>query len=185
MKGTYRDGEQALRAQLEDLAWQRDVLFDKRVEAERELAHIEQELAALRARLTDRPRSERGWLWVLAVPFAAIALLGAALELMGTGHRRPRAESAKVGAETVKQAAELLVNTEDIVGCPTIEQLVAHKKLDAKKIDDPWGRPYHITCNDDDIRVTSAGKDGRFFTPDDIRDDFKPSDIKRVAELYD
>jgi len=58
------------------------------------------------------------------------------------------------------------------------------KKLDAKKTDDPFGQPYRVVCEDNgETRVYSNGRDGKEGTPDDIRDDFKPSDVKRVAEL--
>jgi hypothetical protein len=182
----YRDGEEALRAQLEDLVWQRDVLCDKRAETDRELLRVDREIAALHARLATRARAGRGWLWALAVPFGVIGLVWVGFQLLTTSYpRRPSVERAKVGAEAVRQAAELFINTEDVDSCPSVEQLVAGKKIDPKKTDDPWGRPYHVACMADELRVTSAGKDGRFYTPDDIRDDFKPSDVKRVAELND
>jgi hypothetical protein len=184
VRAAYRDGEEALRAQLDDLSWQRDVLRDKRAEADRELLRVEHEIAALEARLTARPLAERGWLWALAVPFGVVGLAWVSFQLLTTRyHRRPRAERAKIEAESVRQAAELFVNTEDVESCPSVEQLVAAKKIDAQRTDDPWGRPYHVACMVDEIRVSSAGKDGRFNTPDDIRDDFRPSDMKRVAEL--
>jgi hypothetical protein len=186
VRAAYRDGEEALRAQLDDLSWQRDVLRDKRAEADRELLRVEQEIAALQARLTARPLAERGWLWALAVPFGVVALAWVSFQLLTTRNpRRPRTDRATVGAAAVRQAAELFINTEDVEGCPSVEQLVAAKKINAQKADDPWGRPYHVACVDDEIRVMSAGKDGRFHTPDDVRDDFKPSDIKRVHELND
>jgi hypothetical protein len=175
-----------LHAQLDDLAWQRDVLSDKRSDADRELARVDQEIALLQARLTAHTPAGRGWLWALAVPFGVITVLWAGLQVLSSGnHRRSRTERAKLEAEAVLQAAELLINTNDVDGCPSVEQLVERKKIDVRKTDDPWGRPYHIACAVDEIRVVSAGKDGRFNTADDVRDNFKPSDIKRVAELND
>jgi general secretion pathway protein G len=66
-----------------------------------------------------------------------------------------------------------------------VKDLVDGKKLDAKRTDDPWGHPYRIVCDDEggELRVYSNGKDGKENTPDDIRDDFKEADVKRVANL--
>ena len=67
----------------------------------------------------------------------------------------------------------------------TVKDLVESKKLDGKKTDDPWGHQYRIVCDseDGDLRVYSNGKDGKENTPDDVRDDSKPADIKRIANL--
>jgi general secretion pathway protein G len=92
--------------------------------------------------------------------------------------------SAKVSCEAVKQAAELYLNLEGSSDqCPTMQDLVTSKKLDAKKTDDPWGTPFKIDCSEGDVRAISAGKDRKFGTPDDVRDDFKDADIKRVKAL--
>ena len=45
------------------------------------------------------------------------------------------------------------------------------------------GKPYRIVCEEGDIRVISSGSDKQEGTADDIRDNFKPSDVKRVAAL--
>jgi general secretion pathway protein G len=60
---------------------------------------------------------------------------------------------------------------------------VTSKKLDGKRTDDPWGLPYKIVCGEGEIRVISFGRDRKEGTPDDVRDDFKPADVKRVKEL--
>jgi len=95
-----------------------------------------------------------------------------------------KVKTAVTGCSTVKQAAELYQNLEGAADqCPTIQDLVTSKKLDAHKTDDPWNLPYKIMCTEGDIRVISFGKDRKEGTPDDIRDDFKDADIKRVAKL--
>jgi general secretion pathway protein G len=181
----YRDGEEGLRARLDDLSWQRELLFDKRLETDRELACIQREINALERSFCARAPVEGGYWWLLAVPVGVLGLVWATGALYFCSFRHPRAEVAKVGAEAVRQAAELFINTEDVDECPSIDQLVAAKKIDARKTDDPWGQRYYVACVDDQIRVRSAGKDGRFYTPDDIRDDFKPSEMKLAAELND
>jgi general secretion pathway protein G len=178
MSDAYRDGEEALRAHLNDLVWQRGVL-------EEELASVQRDVAAVETRLgrSEAPRG-RACFWILSIPVAIIGL-----SVFGLARCYscvyPRFRSAKIGAEVIRQAADVYRSTEDAAGCPILERLVATKKLDAKKVDDPWGRPYLVECTVDEVRVTSAGKDGRFFTPDDIRDSFGASEMKRIAELND
>lgn len=182
MSEAYRDGGEALRARLDDLAWQRDVLIDKRLDDQRELARLQREIAAVEKSLCLVARIERRrWRWLVAVPVGAVGLFLVGAFVHSPSFTRPKIDTALVGAGAVRQAAELYVNVEDATSCPTVEDLIAAKKLDAKKVDDPWGRPYHIACTGDEVRAVSAGKDGRFFTADDVRDDFKPSDMMRLS----
>lgn len=88
------------------------------------------------------------------------------------------------GCQTVRQAAELYQNLDgssDI--CPTVQDLITSRKIDKNHSDDPWNKPYRIDCSEGVIHVYSNGRDGRPATPDDLRDDFKPMDIKRVSSL--
>jgi len=96
-----------------------------------------------------------------------------------------RIKSAKVSCEAVKQAAELYVNLEGSADqCPKLSDIVASGKLDKTKTDDPWNTPFAIDCSDPSgLHAISAGKDRKFGTPDDIRDDFKDADINRVKKL--
>src|SRR5947207_1121290 len=44
--------------------------------------------------------------------------------------------------------------------CPTVAQLRTDKEIDtAAKIDDPWGSQFKISCADDEITVSSPGRD--------------------------
>jgi general secretion pathway protein G len=53
--------------------------------------------------------------------------------------------------------------------CPTVAQLRADKEIDtASKIDDPWGSQFKIACADDEITVTSPGRDKKEGTADDL-----------------
>lgn len=97
-------------------------------------------------------------------------------------YKESRIKAAVVGAGQVKTAAELEKNMGD-ADCPSIQDLVKSKKLDAKRVDDPWGTTYKVDCGDGEIHVTSAGNDKKFGTPDDIRDDFKKADVDRVKNL--
>jgi len=180
----YREQEEILRARVDDLAWQRDALRDHQLNAQRELGMVERELAETEARLriSGEPAPRRMWL-LAAVPAGAVALWMAVFALQSPNFTGKKINSAQVGAKAIRQAAELYLNMDGSSSCPKLEALVAAKKLDAKKSGDPWGRRYRIACIGDEIRVTSAGKDGIYPSPDDIADNFKPSDIRRVAEL--
>ena len=53
--------------------------------------------------------------------------------------------------------------------CPTVTQLRSDKEIDtASKIDDPWGSQFKITCAEDEITVTSPGRDKKEGTADDL-----------------
>ena len=53
--------------------------------------------------------------------------------------------------------------------CPTVAQLVSDKEIDtASKTDDPWGSPFKIACGEDEVTVTSLGKDKKEGSNDDL-----------------
>jgi general secretion pathway protein G len=53
--------------------------------------------------------------------------------------------------------------------CPSVSQLKQDKEIDsASKIDDAWGSPYKIQCTEDEIIVTSPGRDKKEGTQDDL-----------------
>jgi general secretion pathway protein G len=53
--------------------------------------------------------------------------------------------------------------------CATVEQLKAEKDLDsAFNLKDPWGNPFKVSCDADEITCTSAGPDKKEGTEDDI-----------------
>lgn len=133
-----------------------------------------------------RSRFQRGVTLVevlIVVTIIAVISGGAAL-LVWPSLKKARVESAKVGADTVKRAAEMHIELDGSEGCPNVTELVSAKKLEAGKTDDPWATPYRIDCSGEDgLHVYSNGRDKQPGTPDDVRDDTKPTDIKRIAEL--
>jgi general secretion pathway protein G len=134
-----------------------------------------------------RRRLSRGVTLVEVLIVVAIMALiaGGAAILVFPSFKKAKIEAAKLGADTVRQMAQLYLNLDATdATCPTVKDLVTAKKLEASKTDDPWGVPYVIDCQEGgEIRVLSNGADRQPGTPDDVRDDFKPSDIKRVADL--
>ena len=78
-----------------------------------------------------------------------------------------RGKAALSGARVIRGAAQNWQMSND--GCPTISQLIQDKQLDkAQDTNDPWGGDYTIVCTDDDIVVSSDGKDKKKGTTDDV-----------------
>lgn len=121
---------------------------------------------------------------VLIVVSIMAVISGAAALFAVPMFNEAKIKTAVTGCATVKQAADLFREL-DAAGdqCPTIQDLVSNKRIEASKTEDPWGVPYKINCAEGEIHVTSSGKDRKDGTPDDLRDDFKPADIQRVKKL--
>lgn len=141
---------------------------------------------AMRIRKMRRALSRGVTLVEVLIVVAIMAVIaGGATFLVFPEYKKARIKSAVVGATTIKTAADVyneLENTSD--ACPTIQDLVNARKIDGKKVDDPWGKPYKIKCEEGgEIHVISPGNDRKEGTPDDIRDDLKPSDVEKIAKL--
>src|SRR5689334_19518790 len=101
---------------------------------------------------------------VLIVVSIMAVISGAAALFAVPMFKEAKIKTAATGCQTVKQAAELYMSM-DAAGdtCPTIQDLVSNKRLEASKTDDPWGTPYKINCAEGEIHVSSSGnnrKDG-------------------------
>lgn len=119
---------------------------------------------------------------LIVVTIIAIISGGAAL-LVYPSLKKAKVESAKVGADTIKRAAEMHIELDGSDGCPTVAELVSAKKIEAGKTDDPWQTPYRIDCSGEDgLRVYSNGKDKQAGTPDDVPHDASSTLIKQIAE---
>jgi general secretion pathway protein G len=152
---------------------------------ENELVNRKLARLARKMRRAERALSRGVTLVEVLIVVAIMAVIaGGATLLVFPQFKKARNKTAVLGAGTIKQAAELYQNlngTADV--CPTIQDLVAAKNIDAKKTDDPWGSPYKIVCVDGEIHVTSPGNDRKENTPDDLRDDMKPSEIEKIGNM--
>ena len=53
--------------------------------------------------------------------------------------------------------------------CPSVSQLLSDKEIDSvSKTDDPWGSAFKISCTDDEVFVSSYGRDKKEGTADDL-----------------
>lgn len=122
---------------------------------------------------------------VLIVVAIMAVIAGGATLLVFPKLKESRIKAAIMGAGVIKKAAEMYQNlgSGDSDKCPTIQDLVSGKQIDGSKTDDPWGKPYTIKCNEGDVHVVSSGNDRKEGTPDDVRDDMKDSDVKKLMDL--
>jgi general secretion pathway protein G len=140
----------------------------------------------LRALLRRRAAKKRGVTLVeVLIVLAIMALIsGSAVFLVFPALAEAKIDTAVLSAQTVRKAAELYINIDGADGCPTVDDLVNSRKLEKGKTNDPWGTPYKITCGEaSEIRVSSAGKDKKEGTADDVRDNMTKAEIKAVGKL--
>lgn len=117
------------------------------------------------------------------VAIAIIGVLGGAVAFaLFPKLAESRVKTAVQSAKTIRTAALSYQNLDGADGCPTVGDLVKSKNIDAQNTTDPWGSEFKIVCAEGDVRVISPGKDKKDSTADDVRDDFRNSDIKRVTE---
>lgn len=107
-----------------------------------------------------------------------VAILGlmsaaVAVAVIPTGERA-KVDIAVQNARALRNAALQWRTTFAKADCPTVPTLLRDKVLDRSgKTQDPWGAAYRIKCEDDEIYVSSLGKDGKEGSPDDITEPAK------------
>jgi general secretion pathway protein G len=123
---------------------------------------------------------------VLIVLAIMAIIAGGATALVFPRLKESRVKAAVLSAGEIKKTAMSYIEI-DLNGnmdkCPSVQDLVDAKRLEKGKTDDPWGQPFKVHCGDGDISVTSSGADRKEGTPDDIKDDFRPADVDRVAKM--
>ena len=95
--------------------------------------------------------------------------VGGAVPLAGPDETDQLGEASDTAGE-ILAAAEAWQSEHTDRGCPTLSRLMSDKQLDQDAmVEDPWGQRFSIQCEDADIMVRSAGRDGRNRTSDDVR----------------
>jgi general secretion pathway protein G len=99
--------------------------------------------------------------------------------------KKARVRTAKMGALAVAEAARTYMEIDHAgdPACPTVQELVEARKLDGKRVKDPWGSRYAVGCDDEEIHGTSLGRDKRLGTPDDVRDDLPAEQVETIARM--
>lgn len=138
-----------------------------------------------KARALRRAASRGVTLVEVLIVLAIMALIaGSATFLVFPQLTKARVKTAKMDGMTIRKAAEVHINLNgNTSSCPSVQDLVAAKLLEAGKTTDPWGKPYKLVCGDDDLRVLSSGKDGKEGTPDDVADNLPDKEIEKIAEM--
>ena len=143
---------------------------------------------SLKAVLLAKRRSRRGvtLIEVLVVIAIIATISGIVAFAVFPKLAKAKVQAAAQSAKTIQTAAEAYMKMDSTdQTCPNVQTLLQAKQIKSDSTDDPWGTPFRILCDPDtgDIHVYSNGKDKQPDTADDIRDDFKASDIERVANL--
>jgi general secretion pathway protein G len=119
-------------------------------------------------------RNRRGRRGVTAFELGALVsfvalVAGAAALIVSPRLEADRRERAERDAERIQKAA-LEWRRENGSGCPTLTQLVKDQVLTrSSHTEDPWGGRFRVICGDDDVIVSSAGRDGKPNTEDDVQ----------------
>jgi general secretion pathway protein G len=108
----------------------------------------------------------------LVVVIALIGLLAAAIAVgvMKT-FNEGRIKTATIACNELRTAVQAhFINHPEESDCPTAAKMQEAHELDAAmSLRDPWGTPYTLECQSDEIVAISAGPDRAFHTEDDIR----------------
>jgi general secretion pathway protein G len=122
------------------------------------------------ARAIARRRARGMTLVELIIVITIIGVMTAAIAIgvMGAA-KKANIGAAKTACDTIRQATiqwKALHSGED---CPSVDQLKAEKDLDTGfSVKDPWGTPFKLSCDSDEITCTSSGPDKKEGTNDDI-----------------
>lgn len=84
-------------------------------------------------------------------------------------YREAQIKTATTNARNIRGVAIQYIALKSAGDCPSVESLIAERELDAEAGgQDPWGQPFTIICDGDDISVLSSGPDQKESTDDDI-----------------
>ena len=106
----------------------------------------------------------------LIVVITIIGVLTAAISVgVMSAKKSADLKLAKTACNTIRDATIQWKAVHSGEDCPTIDQLKKEKILDTGfSVKDPWGVPFKLACDTDEITCTSAGPDRKDGTDDDI-----------------
>jgi hypothetical protein len=86
-----------------------------------------------------------------------------------SGVAKAQRDTTRVSAKALRDVAILFRAEHPNEPCPTAEVLRDRGYIDAaSKLTDSWDWPFFIDCPGDDVRVSSAGRDKKLGSPDDV-----------------
>jgi len=119
----------------------------------------------------NRKRTRRGvTAFELGALLSFVALVGGAVAVVVSPRlEADRRDRAQRDAERIQKAA-LEWRNENTSGCPSLTQLVKDQVLAREShAEDPWGGRFRVICREDGVSVSSAGRDGKANTDDDVQ----------------
>jgi general secretion pathway protein G len=124
----------------------------------------------LTIRAAKRAASRGVTLVEVLIVVAIMALIAGGVSFMILPkYKDAQIKTAKTSARNIRQVATQYVALNNDVDCPSVQTLIAEKELDGSaNTEDPWGQPYEIICEGDDITVISSGPDKQEGSEDDI-----------------
>lgn len=106
---------------------------------------------------------------VLIVVAIMALIAGGVSFLILPKYKEAQVKTATTDARNIRQVATQYMALRSGAECPTVQSLIADKELDSSgNTVDPWGQPYKIVCEGDDITVTSPGPDKQEGNEDDV-----------------
>lgn len=131
--------------------------------------------AAARARKTARrmrrllSKARAGLTLIeIMIVIAIIAMIGGGVTFAFQQQRKAQRSQALNDARQMRSVAQQYY-TEHRDSCPTPQALISAGEMDTRtKTTDPWGKPFNIVCNGEELDVVSNGPDGQQGTGDDI-----------------
>jgi general secretion pathway protein G len=127
-------------------------------------------MATIKARATARRASRGVTLVELVIVITIIGVLTAAISVgVLQAQKRANTGAAQTACNTVRQATMQWMAVHPGADCPSVDTLKTDKDLDTGfSAKDPWGGPYKVSCEADEITCTSPGPDKKEGTDDDI-----------------
>jgi general secretion pathway protein G len=121
---------------------------------------------------TVRRAASRGLTLVeLIIVITIIGVLTAAISI-GVMKAKTTADigTTKTACNTARSAVVMWRSSHPGEDCPTMEQLKQEKLLGGDfNLKDPWGNPFKLSCDSEEVTCTTAGPDRKEGTDDDIR----------------
>jgi len=135
---------------------------------------------SLRSMKASRKRLSRGVTLVeVLIVVAILSLIAGGVAIFAIPKfQQAQKDTAKTDCKTLVQVVETwkLNHPGATTECPTVEALKNDKALKSdQNTNDPWGKPYRITCSGEDFGASSAGPDGKEGSEDDIWAGAKPT----------
>jgi len=133
--------------------------------------HKEKQMRSMQTIRAARRAASRGLTLVeLIIVITIIGVLTAAISVgVVQSQKKANLNLASIACNNVRDATIKWRAWHPGEDCPTMDQLKSEKVLDTGfNVKDPWGKPYGLSCDADEITCTSAGPDRKEGTEDDI-----------------